>query len=59
MLSCLVENPPVAVVAIEWHTASKSPMPPHMRRHVSMAVSRKYTIQISRAMTRVLEQILS
>ena len=27
ILSCLVEKPPVAIVDIEWHTASNQPIP--------------------------------
>ena len=37
-LDCLVENPPVAVVENEWHTASNQPMPPHTSNKVSETV---------------------
>ena len=40
MLSCFVEKPPVAVVAIEWHTASNIPIPPDIRSTLSTPVNR-------------------
>ena len=58
MLACLVEKPPVAVVVIEWHTASNSPMPPAISSALSTAVNNIYTIKIYRAITRVLGQSL-
>ena len=39
MLSCLVENPPVAVVANDWHNASNKFMPPSINNIVSSKVS--------------------
>ena len=44
MLEFLVENPPVEVVVMEWHTASKSDIPPIIRAIVYATVSARYMI---------------
>jgi len=43
-LAVLVEYPPVAIHANEWHTASKKSIPPHTSSTVSAAVRPIYTI---------------
>ena len=39
ILACLVEYPPVAVVANDWQTASKRLIPPSISKMVSASVN--------------------